>query len=66
AAALVSPPPAAPQPTVARALPGVCVSWDEKRSELAGMSGAEELVRRIWESVDNLGHMYVWHCLVSF
>jgi hypothetical protein len=46
--------------------PGVCIPWQEKREELPELSGDPELVRRVWENVDGLGYLYIWHCLVSF
>ena len=46
--------------------PGVCVPWEEKRRELAKISGDEELVKRIWQDTDALGYLYIWHCLLSF
>lgn len=52
-----------PGPDVRR---GVCIPWEEKRKELPGISGDEDLVKRIWEEIDALGNMYIWHCLLSF
>ena len=46
--------------------PGVCVPWDEKKTELPAISGDEALVKTIWENVDALGNMYIWQCLLSF
>jgi uroporphyrinogen-III decarboxylase len=46
--------------------PGVCVPWEEKRKEIASISGDEGLVRRIWEEVDALGNMFIWQVLESF
>ncbi len=46
--------------------PGVCIPWEEIRRELPAISGDVELCRRIWESIDAMGDMYVWQCLVSF
>lgn len=46
--------------------PGVCVPWEEKRRELPRLSGDEDLVRRVWEDIDALGYLYIWHCLLSF
>lgn len=54
-----------PQPTPERE-PGVCIPWDEKRRELPEITGDPELVRRIWQDVDALGYLFIWHCLVSF
>lgn len=46
--------------------PGVCVPWEEKREELGEIATNEELVKKVWEDLDALGYMYIWHCLVSF
>ena len=46
--------------------PGVCLPWDEKRDELHEITGDEELCRKVWEDVDSLGYVYIWHCLLSF
>ena len=46
--------------------PGVCVPWDQKKTELPAISGDEALVKTIWENVDALGNMYIWQCLLSF
>jgi hypothetical protein len=44
----------------------VCIPWEEKRRELAEITGDETLLRRVWEDIDALAYMYIWHCLVSF
>ncbi|MGQ9473675.1 MAG: hypothetical protein ACUVQZ_03920 [Candidatus Caldatribacteriaceae bacterium] len=46
--------------------PGVCFPWEEKRKELPLLSGNQELVKQVWEEVDLLGYIFIWHCLVSF
>ncbi|HXL02670.1 MAG TPA: hypothetical protein PK016_06085 [Candidatus Atribacteria bacterium] len=46
--------------------PGACIPWEEKAKELPPLSGDPELVRRVWEEVDFLGYLFIWHCLVSF
>jgi len=46
--------------------PGVCIPWEEKEKELPPISGDAALVRQVWEEVDGLAYLYVWHCLVSF
>ena len=55
-----------PGAAVAGPPPGVCIPWQDKRRELPGQISREDLVQRIWEDIDALGHMYIWHCLVSF
>ena len=69
-----SPPAGAPQPSGidnpdwarSSAAPGVCVPWDDKKTELPEISGDEALVKTIWENIDALGNMYIWQCLLSF
>lgn len=46
--------------------PGVCLPWEEKIKELPKLSGDPELVRKVWEEIDLLGYIFIWHCLVSF
>jgi len=46
--------------------PFVCIPWEEKRKEFPPITGDEELVRKIWEDVDALAYLYIWHCLLSF
>jgi uroporphyrinogen-III decarboxylase len=45
---------------------GVCVPWATKSRELPPITGDAELVRRVWEQVDALGHDYIWQLLLSF
>lgn len=46
--------------------PGVCFPWEEKIKDLPKLSGDPELVRKVWEEIDLLGYIFIWHCLVSF
>ena len=46
--------------------PGVCVPWEEKLKEMPEISGDKELVQKVWEDIDGLGYIYIWHCLLSF
>jgi hypothetical protein len=46
--------------------PPACVPWDERANELPQISGDRDLVRRVWEDIDALGHTFIWHCLLSF
>jgi hypothetical protein len=52
--------------TIANREPGVCIPWEEKKAELPDLTGDPAIVREIWEEVDGLAYVYVWHCLVSF
>lgn len=46
--------------------PGACLPWSQKRAEIPVIRGDEELARQIWENVDALGYLFIWHCLLSF
>ncbi|MHC4474449.1 MAG: hypothetical protein ACYTEL_02310 [Planctomycetota bacterium] len=46
--------------------PGVCIPWEQKVEELPKISGDEQLVQKVWEDIDGLGYVYIWHCLLSF
>lgn len=43
-----------------------CIKWEEKLKELPTISGDRDLTKRVWEDIDSLGHMFIWHCLLSF
>lgn len=46
--------------------PWVCFPWAKKRAEIPVVSGDEALAQRVWENVDTLAYVYIWHCLLSF
>ncbi len=46
--------------------PGVCFPWEEKLRELNEIKGDKEILQTVWEDVDTLGYVYIWHCLLSF
>ena len=52
--------------TGGRRPPGTCTTWAEKRGQLPPIQGDETLCRRIWESIDTLGNMYVWWIALAF
>lgn len=45
---------------------GVCVPWETRKGEYGCITGDETLARRIWEEIDGLGYLFIWHCLLSF
>ena len=49
-----------------RVRPGVCFPWEEKVKELPPITGAPDMVRKIWEDIDSFGAMYIWQLLLSF
>ena len=46
--------------------PGVCIPWQERMKELPEITGDKELIKKKWEDIDELGYVYIWHCLLSF
>ena len=46
--------------------PGTCIPWEEKKTELPPITGDEQLVKNVWESVDGLAYTYIWQLVVSF
>jgi len=52
--------------TTPRVKPGVCLPWEQKVKELPGITGDQDLVRKVWENVDALGNVYIWQLLLSF
>ena len=49
-----------------RVAPGVCLPWEEQVQRLPEITGAPELVRRVWEQIDGLGNTFIWQLLLSF
>lgn len=45
---------------------GTCMPWDKHQAQLKDMPGDAQLARRVWEEVDGLGNLFIWHCLLSF
>ena len=54
------------EPTELKRPPGTCLPWQEKMKELPEITGDKELVKTMWENIDVLGYVYIWHCLLSF
>jgi len=46
--------------------PGVCVPWAKARVNEPPVTSDEKLVGRIWNDLEGLAYMYVWHVLESF
>jgi uroporphyrinogen-III decarboxylase len=46
--------------------PGVCFPFEQKASELPQVCGDTALVRRVWNDIEGLAYLYIWHVLLSF
>ncbi len=45
---------------------GACIPWEHYKNELPSLTGDEAIVKRVWQEVDGLGYIFIWHCLLSF
>ena len=52
--------------TAPRPQPGVCIPWEEKLKELPPICGDPDIPRRIWDEIEGLAYLYIWHLLLSF
>jgi hypothetical protein len=52
--------------SAAQPQPGVCRTWAEKVLELPPIKGDEALAKKVWEDVEGLAYLYIWHVLLSF
>jgi len=43
-----------------------CQTWESKMAELPPIPGDAELCRRIWDNMDALAYLYMWHLVLSF
>jgi uroporphyrinogen-III decarboxylase len=70
AKAPVEPPDATPGlpawATAPKVRPGVCFPWEEKLKELPAITGDPAIVRNVWENIEQLSYIYIWHVLLSF
>jgi hypothetical protein len=46
--------------------PGVCLPFEQKLAELPPIVGDTDLVRRVWDDIEGLSYLYIWHVLLSF
>ena len=46
--------------------PGTCFPWAEKMKELPPICGDAALASRVWNDIEGLAYLYIWHVLLSF
>jgi len=44
----------------------VCYPWAEKLRELPPMQGDAGLTQQVWENIEGLAYLYIWHLVLSF
>ena len=52
--------------TAPNAPPGVCIPWQEKATEIPAIPGDPALVERVWNDIEGLAYLYIWHVLLSY
>ncbi len=52
--------------TAPKVRPGICFPFEEKLREMPPVSGDANLVRDVWDNIDGLAYLYIWHVLLSF
>jgi hypothetical protein len=52
--------------TAPKPQPGVCIPWDEKVRELPPICGDPNIPHRVWNDIEGLAYLYIWHLLLSF
>ena len=46
--------------------PGVCFPFEQKAHELPPIIGDSALTSRVWNDIEGLAYLYIWHLLLSF
>ena len=52
--------------TAPKIRPGTCFPWEEKVKELPPICGDAKLARAVWDDIEGLAYLYIWHVLLSF
>ena len=52
--------------TAPKVRPGICFPFEEKYGEPPPISGDVKLVRDVWDNIEGLAYLYIWHVLLSF
>ncbi len=55
-----------PWVTETRPRPGICFDFEDKVKELPPIIGDPALVHNIWDNVEGLAYLYIWHVLLSY
>ncbi len=46
--------------------PGICCPFEEKLARMPAISGDPEIVRNVWDQLEGLAYLYIWHMVLSF
>ena len=52
--------------TAPRVRPGICFPFEEKLMQMPPMLGDPAIVRAVWDDLEGLAYLYIWHLLLSF
>jgi len=66
----VQPPAAAPcipaWVTAPKIPPGICIPFEQKLRRMPPIPGDVNLIRNVWDHIEGLAYLYIWHVLLSF
>jgi hypothetical protein len=46
--------------------PGICFPFERKLAEMPSISGDPEIVRNVWDDLEGLAYLFIWHVVLSF
>ena len=52
--------------TAPKVRPGICFPFEEKLKEMPPICGDPGIVRGVWENIEGLAYLYIWHVVLSF
>jgi hypothetical protein len=52
--------------TAPKLRPGICLPFEEKLREMPPVLGDINVVRDVWDNIEGLAYLYIWHVLLSF
>ena len=52
--------------TAPRVRPGICFPFEEKLLRMPPILGDPGIVRAVWDDLEGLAYLYIWHLLLSF
>jgi hypothetical protein len=52
--------------TSPRPRPGICIPLEERLAQIPPIQGDPVIVRKVWDDLEGLSYLYIWHVLLSF
>ncbi len=52
--------------TAPKVPPGICLPFEERLKQLPPISGDIKILHDVWDNLEGLAYLYIWHMLLSF